>query len=68
MMDSVATSGKAKFWWAELKDNIFGEVKSSSLSEVTPASYSITNKTTAVYDSLVLYLTYNDNYYYGDTI
>ena len=68
MMDSVATSGKSEILVGRTKDDIFGEVKSSSLFEVTPASYSITNKTTAVYDSLVLYLTYNDNYYYGDTL
>ena len=68
LMDSVATSGQNKILLGRTKDNIFGEVKSSSLFEVTPSAYSITDKSTAVYDSLVLYLTYKDSYFYGDTL
>lgn len=67
MMDSVVTSGQSKILLGRTKDNIFGEVKSSSLFEIAPASFGITSKNIAVYDSIALYLTY-DNYYYGDTL
>jgi len=67
LMDSVITSGQSKLLLGRTKDDIFGEVKSSSFFEITPSAYSVTNKTTAVYDSIALFLTYND-YYYGDTL
>lgn len=66
MMDSVVTSGSSKILIGNIHDNLFGRVKSSSSFELTPESYSITSNQ-AVYDSAVMYLTYND-YYYGDTL
>jgi hypothetical protein len=67
IMDSVATSGQSKILIGRTKDQTFGEIKSSSIFEITPSSYTITSKNTAVFDSINLYLTYND-YYYGDTL
>lgn len=67
LMDSVITSGQSKILLGRTKDNVFGEVKSTSFFEFTPSVYSVTNKTTAVFDSISLFLTYND-YYYGDTL
>ncbi len=67
MMDSVITSGSKKVLIGNIEDPLFGKVKSSSYFELTPETYTITNAAEAVYDSTVLYLTYND-YYYGDTL
>lgn len=67
MMDSVATSGKNVMMIGNIKDQTFGKVTSSSLFELTPASYGINARTTAVFDSLVIYLT-NTDFYYGDTL
>lgn len=67
MMDSVVTSGRGVMMIGNIKDQTFGQVTSSSLFELTPESYALTSPTTAVFDSIVLYLT-NTNFYYGDTL
>ncbi len=67
MKDSVQTSGKSKILVGHIQDNTFGQVTSKSMFELTPESYALTEPTKAVYDSLVMYLTYNDAYY-GDTL
>ncbi|WP_374449485.1 DUF4270 family protein [Cloacibacterium normanense] len=67
MMDSVVTSGQSKILLGRTKDKVFGEVSSSSFFQLNPSSVTITNKNSAVFDSIALYLTY-DNYYYGDTL
>lgn len=64
--DSVVTSGSSKIVIGNIEDNGFGKITSSSLFELTPESYEIT-ETKPVYDSCVMYLTYNDTYY-GDTL
>ncbi|WP_292010128.1 DUF4270 family protein [Chryseobacterium sp.] len=67
MMDSVTTSGKSVMMIGNIKDQTFGQVNSSSLFELTPSTYTLTSPTTAVFDSIVMYLT-NTNFYYGDTL
>ncbi|MDF2552850.1 MAG: hypothetical protein K0R77_2125 [Chryseobacterium sp.] len=67
MMDSVVTSGKSVMMTGNIKDQTFGQVSSSSLFELTPSSYTLTSPTTAVFDSIVMYLT-NTDFYYGDTL
>lgn len=67
IMDSVVTSGQNKILIGRTKDDVFGEIKSSSFFEITPESFGINSRNNAVFDSLALYLTY-DNYYYGDTL
>ncbi|KIC63493.1 DUF4270 family protein [Chryseobacterium taiwanense] len=67
MMDSVVTSGKSVMMIGNIKDQTFGKVTSSSLFELTPSSYGITSPSSAVFDSIVMYLT-NTNFYYGDTL
>jgi hypothetical protein len=67
MMDSVTTSGKNVMMIGNIKDQTFGKVTSSSLFELTPSTYGITSPSSAVFDSIVMYLT-NTNFYYGDTL
>lgn len=67
MKDSVVTSGKSAMLIGNIKDQTFGKVTSSSLFELTPASYSLATTSNVVYDSIVMYLT-NIDYYYGDTL
>ena len=67
MKDSVITSGKSAMLIGDIKDNTFGHVRSSSLFELVPSSYSLATTTNVVYDSIVMYLT-NTDFYYGDTL
>lgn len=67
MLDSTITSGKSVMMVGNIKDQSFGQITSSSLFELTPSSYGINSPSTAVYDSIVMYLT-NTNLYYGDTL
>lgn len=67
MMDSVTTSGKNVMMIGNIKDQTFGKVTSSSLFELTPSTYGITSPSSAVFDSIVMYLTNTDSYY-GDTL
>lgn len=67
MMDSTITSGKSVMMIGNIKDQTFGKVTSSSLFELTPSSYSLNSPSSAVFDSIVMYLT-NTNFYYGDTL
>lgn len=67
MMDSVTTSGKSKLLVGDISDPTFGNVRSSSLFELSPSSYSLATNTNVVFDSLVMYLT-NTDFYYGDTL
>lgn len=67
MMDSTVTSGKRVMMIGNIKDNTFGKVSSSSLFELNPTSYKLTSPNSAVYDSIVMYLT-NTDFYYGDTL
>ncbi|WP_312900403.1 DUF4270 family protein [Chryseobacterium taichungense] len=67
MMDSTITSGKRVMMIGNIHDQTFGKVTSSSLFELTPSSYSLSSPSTAVFDSLVMYLT-NTDFYYGDTL
>lgn len=67
MMDSTVTSGKSAMMIGNIKDQTFGQVTSSSLFEFNPSSYSLNSPATAIYDSIVMYLT-NTNFYYGDTL
>jgi len=67
MMDSTVTSGKSVMMIGNIKDQNFGKVTSSSLFELTPSSYGLNSPTTAVFDSIVMYLT-NTDFYYGDTL
>ncbi|WP_375181621.1 DUF4270 family protein [Chryseobacterium sp.] len=67
MKDSVVTSGKSVMMIGAINDQTFGRVNSSSLFELTPESYTLSSPTTAVFDSIVMYLT-NTNFYYGDTL
>ena len=67
MKDSVITSGKSAMLIGDIRDNTFGHVRSSSLFELTPSSYSLATTTNVVYDSIVMYLT-NTDFYYGDTL
>ncbi|WP_345200422.1 DUF4270 family protein [Chryseobacterium ginsengisoli] len=67
MMDSTITSGKSVMMIGNIKDQTFGKVTSSSLFELNPSSYTLTSPTSAVFDSVVMYLT-NTDFYYGDTL
>lgn len=67
MMDSVVTSGKNVMMIGNIKDQTFGRVSSSSLFELTPEAYALNSPTSAVFDSIVMYLT-NTDFYYGDTL
>ena len=67
IMDSVTTSGKNVMLIGNIKDQTFGKVTSSSLFELTPSTYGITSPSSAVFDSIVMYLT-NTDFYYGDTL
>ncbi|WP_267401631.1 MULTISPECIES: DUF4270 family protein [unclassified Chryseobacterium] len=67
MMDSVVTSGKNVMMIGNIKDQTFGKVNSSSLFELTPEAYALNSPTSAVFDSIVMYLT-NTDFYYGDTL
>lgn len=67
MMDSVSTSGKSEMLVGNINDQTFGNVKSSSLFELSPSSYSLATTSNVVFDSIVMYLT-NTDFYYGDTL
>lgn len=67
IMDSVVSSGKSKILIGSIKDSSFGKIESSSFFELVPKSYSINTQNKPVFDSIVMYLTYNDHYY-GDTL
>ncbi|MEL4307549.1 DUF4270 family protein [Joostella sp. CR20] len=63
--DSLVTSNANRILVGQYKDPEFGSVKTASFFEILPNSYSIDSE--ATYDSIAMYLHY-DNYYYNDTI
>ncbi|EIJ40044.1 DUF4270 family protein [Galbibacter orientalis] len=63
--DSLITSNSNRILVGKYTDPEFGNVKTASFFEMLPNSYTIDSE--ATYDSINLYLHY-DNYYYNDTI
>lgn len=63
--DSIVTSIATRILVGKYTDPVFGTVKSSSYARLLPAGYTIDSE--AEYDSIVLYLNY-DQYHYGDTL
>lgn len=63
--DSIITSQSSRILVGKYTDPVFGEVETSSFFEIAPSTYSV--DTEAEYDSIALYLRY-DNYYYNDTL
>ena len=63
--DSIVTSASERILIGKYTDPVFGVVKSSTYLGILPTSYTI--DTEAEYDSIVLFLKY-DQYYYNDTI
>tara|TARA_R110002050_G_scaffold223338_1_gene359131 strand:+ start:50156 stop:51484 length:1329 start_codon:yes stop_codon:yes gene_type:complete len=63
--DSIITSQSDRILIGQYSDPVFGMVKSSNYMGMLPNSYTIASE--AVYDSIVLFLKY-DQYYYNDTL
>lgn len=63
--DSIITSLSTRMLVGRYTDPVFGKIKATSFFEVTPSSYAIDAE--AEYDSIALYVRY-DNYYYNDTL
>ncbi|MCF8715287.1 DUF4270 family protein [Joostella atrarenae] len=63
--DSLTTSSSNRILLGKYTDPEFGTVKAASYFEMLPDSYTIDSE--ATYDSIALYLHY-DNYYYNDTL
>jgi len=63
--DSIITSGSERMLIGSYKDSVFGTVTCANYLGLLPTSYTI--NTEAAYDSIVLFLKY-DQYYYNDTL
>ena len=63
--DSIVTSQSDRMLIGKYSDPVFGMVKSSNYMGMLPNSYTIASE--AVYDSIVLFMKY-DQYYYNDTL
>lgn len=64
-IDSIITSGASRMLVGKYNDSIFGTIKASSYMGILPSTYTIDAE--ATYDSIALYLKYDD-YYYHDTL
>ncbi|MGB5822090.1 MAG: DUF4270 family protein [Saonia sp.] len=63
--DSIITSLSTRILVGKYVDSIFGEVEATNFFELVPSTYDIDAE--AEYDSIALYLRYDD-YYYNDTL
>ncbi|SIR01472.1 DUF4270 family protein [Maribacter ulvicola] len=63
--DSLVTSESTRILAGKYTDEVFGTVTASSYMQFLPKSYTIDSE--AVFDSIVMVLSY-DNYYYNDTL
>ncbi|MFI2742177.1 DUF4270 family protein [Zhouia sp. PK063] len=63
--DSLPQTSITRILVGQYKDSIFGTVKSSSVFQLIPSTYTIDSD--AIYDSIAVVLHY-DKYYYNDTL